>query len=145
MPEDVGHEVWSVPGTQFHSASHFFASVVEVLAADSFHRGWDEHLDDPLEWREPPGCRHDDACLDAAEGRGHPGVVLRLAETPEGLAEGEVGDDVEGGVVEPLHDVNRARLLAQLADERVHIGLDKRFLLVECFLGEGVGEQAPHA
>jgi hypothetical protein len=72
-------------------------------------------------------------------------VVLRLAETPEGLAEGEVGDNVEGGVVEPLHDVNGAWLLAQLAYERVHIGLDKRFLLVERFLGEGVGEQAPHA
>lgn len=143
VAEDVRQEIWSVPGTQLQSPSHLLAGVVKVLAADSFHGRWDEQFDDSLERWEPPCRRHLDACLDAAEGRGHPGVVLRVAEAPERLAEGQVGDDVEGGVVEPFHNVDGAWLLTQPAYERVHVRLDERFLLVEGFVGEGVGEQAP--
>lgn len=67
------------------------------------------------------------AGLDGLEQHRDPGVVVALLEGVEGVAEGQIADDVEGEVVEParhVEDVARARLLAEAGDEQVDVVLD---------------------
>lgn len=44
--------------------------------------------------------------FDPLEDGGDPGVVVAFFETVEGVAEAEVAEDVEGGVVVPVADVD---------------------------------------
>lgn len=81
----------------------------------------------------------EDAEPDVVEDELDPGVVVRVLQTAERLA-----DDVERREVVPRHDVQRAPAgdAAQTLDEEVDVGLDDGLLVLHALGGEAVGEDA---
>lgn len=62
----------------------------------------------------------------------------------ERLAIRQVADDVKGGEVEPVGDIDGfsgSSSDAHRGDEQINIFLQERFLFMECFFGKCIGEE----
>lgn len=147
---DVGEEVRAV-GALVQASGDFVVREVEEGDAGGVDvgRGGEERAElVPVGEEGVLDARGEQADgFDAAEHELDPLVFFAVAQAVQRLAEGEVADDVEGGVVVPAHDVDGLGLggvFAQAVDEEVDVLLDQGFLLAECFVAEGVGEVAAH-
>lgn len=103
-----------------------------------------EHLEKRLEHLVALEHEEVNPDLDVVKDEAHPGVVVGVLEAAEGLAEGQVADDVEGGEVVPLHDVERALAgdAVQALDEQVDVGLDDGLLVLHALGGEAMRQNA---
>ena len=83
------------------------------------------------------------------------GDVAAVFEHAEGGAEGEVADDVEGEVIEPVEGVDGGVAgggvllgfgqVGPFGDEHVEVGVDVLLELADGFRGEGVRDDLPFA
>ena len=146
VPEDAGEEVAAL---RDRCEAPVDLGDRERLVVAQFleQRGRHQPLQERVRDRELLDGADDGPGLHAVEDQRHPRVVVAGREAAEGLAEGEVPDDVEGGPVEPLRHVDGAggAGLAQAADEQVDVGLDEGLLVVDGAVGEGGGEDAAEA
>lgn len=136
---EAGHEVWAGCGAG-EAAVDFVAGglgVGEGLGPDAVG---DEGLDEGAEMTE----RHNDLRVhhvgEVGEDEGDPGVELAGLDAVEGLAEGQVADQVEGEVVEPSPDVDNIAsggVRAELFDEEVRVAEDDGLLGAQGAVGEG--------
>lgn len=63
---------------------------------------------------------HQGCHLGAVKDHTHPRVILALAETVERLAEGEIPDDVEGGIVVPAGHVESVSARGYFVVQSLH-------------------------
>jgi len=151
--DDVRHEVGSLD-LPVQAALHFVRDLVIVallhvgqLLRNGFHQ---QEVDERVEARGNDEARG----LDAVEQELDPGVVARVLQAIERLAEAQVAEDVEGGEVEPRHDIQDGTLpprrlgrrgpLAEPLDQQRDIPLHNRFLRLEGALREAGAQQPAH-
>lgn len=107
VSEDVGEEVRSVDVfPELQPLVDSFFVVLRPLGALFPELSGQDELDRFREGREAAGGLEVGAELDGLENDTDPGVIFLILETMEGLAEREISDDVEGGEVVPLHQID---------------------------------------
>lgn len=125
------------------------AGVVEMLDALLAKLSRSEQLEEDLLVHRPRGgktsrCLFDGPGFDGFRDQGHPEAQVGGGQASEGLTEGEMADDVEGGVAEPIGDVAHLSIvgkLIHLVPEDVDVRLDKVLLLQEGLCTERVRQR----
>ena len=127
----------------FDPSNHLIRGVTSV-AGTSLLDGVDvtkQRLEGSIEPWVNCGGLSDDHKLQSFEHIVHPWMVDAFLQGVEVLAEDEISDDIEGGEIQPVDDVDLnldlfANLLVQAGNESVTVGSNDGFLLSKSSIGE---------
>lgn len=129
--EHFPNEVWSLCfGGQ--SLAYLHRRKLVVLLVFDHEILWNEILvEHPTKW-VAQNTAHECHMLNAGEDGGHPGVVSRVVQTAEGLAERQVTNNVKSRIVEPRDHVDRllpvGAHFAEPLEEQIDVLLDGALL-----------------
>ena len=104
--------------------------------------GRNESDGEPEKTESIQGAR-ENASFQRVQGEAGALVIFPIFEVPNRLAEGKIGNDIEGHEVKPIYKVNKPVALAELAHQRVDVRLDHRLLLFERLGGKCIGKLSP--